>query len=620
MLNVSKNGLTISFDEATASASFTAPSGAVYCQKPSDFRVLSAAADDSGISFVLDCEKLTLSCRYEIKTDETGTYINLDLSSEDEFDGMLRYPTALCVSRGERIIDPYCEDMAFCVEDVIRFDEEQPLFAGSWNSMSFWTIARGEDWVMTAVPTNKDAYLIFTRNEEGLYENCIGWQDEMYHWGYTRSLRYYFGKGNPVTDCAKTYRKVAIQLGKFKTLKEKAEAVPTVDRAIGCGILWLWNDDAMHKLFDKDAKFQPPTEEQLAKRRKIAKEMKDLGMDDLLWSIFDEYVDRETVDYVKSLGYPTSMYQIYTDVMPKDSAHLFPEPRVHRNEKRMPLWPQSIMIQKDGTMYPAWELTGKDGKRHEQHRMCDTAANAMWVDKAIREEVADNGIEGVMMDVCWCCTLECHSKDHPQSRTQAIRSKEKIFEKIQKMGLLRGTENGHEDCVCCCEYNEGMMSPSNFRSDEAGRRMATLYADSEIADRVYDYGLNPRYRVPLWELVFHDCQATYWYWGDSSNSMPSLTKLRDAFNVLYGTAPMYSFNVSNWEKLKELVLASYQRTVPSARALRYAQMTDFCYLTPDMTVQKTEFSDGTVIVANFGDEDFSYEGKAIGKWETVILK
>ncbi|MBQ9914621.1 MAG: hypothetical protein IJO50_00605, partial [Clostridia bacterium] len=288
----------------------------------------------------------------------------------------------------------------------------------------------------------------------------------------------------------------------------------------------------MHKLYDKDAKFTPPTKEQNARRREIAGEMKKLGMDKLLWSVFDECVDRETVDYVKSLGYPTSMYQIYTDVMPKDSAHLFPEPRVHRNEKRMPLWPESIMIQKDGTMYPAWELTGKDGLRHEQHRMCDTAANEMWADKAIKEEVADNGIEGVMMDVCWCCTLECHSKDHPQSRSQAIRSKEAIFEKIKAMGLLRGTENGHEDCVTCCEYNEGMMSPSAFRSDEAGRRMATLYADGEIADRVLEYGLNPRYRVPLWELVFHDCQAAYWYWGDSSNAMPSLAKLRDAFNVL----------------------------------------------------------------------------------------
>ncbi|MBQ9914620.1 MAG: hypothetical protein IJO50_00600 [Clostridia bacterium] len=83
---------------------------------------------------------------------------------------------------------------------------------------------------------------------------------------------------------------------------------------------------------------------------------------------------------------------------------------------------------------------------------------------------------------------------------------------------------------------------------------------------------------------------------------------------------MYSFSVGNWEKLKDLVLASYQRTVPIARALRYAQMVDFSYLTEDMMVQKTEFSDGTVIVANFGEKDFSYEGKVLGKWETVVLK
>ncbi|NCO96008.1 MAG: hypothetical protein GW880_32295, partial [Armatimonadetes bacterium] len=31
------------------------------------------------------------------------------------------------------------------------------------------------------------------------------------------------------------------------------------------------------------------------------------------------------------------------------------------------------------------------------------------------------------------------------------------------------------------------------------------------------WGIGHEYRVPLWELVFHDCIVTTWYWGDASD-------------------------------------------------------------------------------------------------------
>ena len=50
-----------------------------------------------------------------------------------------------------------------------------------------------------------------------------------------------------------------------------------------------------------------------------------------------------------------------------------------------------------------------------------------------------------------------------------------------------------------------------------------------------------QYRLPLWELVYHDCVVAQWYWGDYNNKLPSLWDKRDLFNVLYGTPPMFMF-------------------------------------------------------------------------------
>ncbi len=613
MVLFEKNGYSINFDEKTASARFSNAGGISFGQVPSSFVAKNIKTDENGFVFTVDCNNVVLNCRYEICTDETGTYFNLDIQSDSKFDGMVRYPSGFKTTKGDRIIEPYCEGIAFNAEDTVPIPEENPLFGGSWNSMSFWTLANGSNWIMMAVETNADAYFIFEKNSDGLYCPCVQWQDEMGAWGYIRTIRFYIGNGNPVTGCAKTYRKMMVSTGKFKTLADKAKDVPAIDGAIGSAIVWLWNDDAMSKLYDANVTYTKPSEYQYALRRKIADDMKNSGMDDVLWSIFDENVDKETVEYIKFLGYTTSMYQIYTDVMPKDSVEMFPEPRVARNKKRLEYWPDGLMITKEGEPFPAWELTGKDGKRHIQHRMCDAVA-LDWIEKAIPEEITINGIEGVLMDVCWCCTLECRSKVHPQSRRQAIANKQKIFERMKEMGIVRGTENGHEDSVCCCEYNEGMMSPSVFRSDEAGRRMTHVYDEANTDGKILKYMLNPCYRVPLWELVYHDCQAAHWYWGDSSNSMPKLAPLRDAFDVLYATAPLYSFNVSSWNNLKNVIVDSYRRTVPGARKLRYAEMVSFEYLTNDMQVQKTVFDDGTEIVANFGENEFVYNETVLEKW------
>ena len=124
---------------------------------------------------------------------------------------------------------------------------------------------------------------------------------------------------------------------------------------------------------------------------------------------------------------------------------------------------------------------------------------------------------------------------------------------------------------------------------------------TEVPERVATFQLGHRYRLPLWELVYHDCVVAQWYWGDYNNKLPSLWDKRDLFNVLYATPPMFMFTRSFWNENRDRFVQSYRTICPVVRSVGYAEMTDHVFLTPDRDVQQTVFADGTRVTVNFGD-------------------
>jgi hypothetical protein len=155
-----------------------------------------------------------------------------------------------------------------------------------------------------------------------------------------------------------------------------------------------------------------------------------------------------------------------------------------------------------------------------------------------------------------------------------------------------------------------MLSLGPYRVPEAGRNM--IKAWDEVPERVAKFQLGHKYRLPLWELVYHDCVVAQWYWGDYNNKLPALWDKRDLFNILYGTPPMFMFNRQIWDNNKDRFAQSYKDVCPVARAVGYAEMTDHSFLTPDRDVQQTTFSNGTTITVNFGENPYRLpDGKEV---------
>jgi hypothetical protein len=166
-------------------------------------------------------------------------------------------------------------------------------------------------------------------------------------------------------------------------------------------------------------------------------------------------------------------------------------------------------------------------------------------------------------------------------------------------GLVCGSETGHDASVPYVHYFEGMLSLGPYRVPDSGRNMAEIV--DEVPERVAKFQTGHFYRLPLWELVYHDCVVAQWYWGDYNNKLPSLWDRRDLFNALYGTPPMFMFRRDYWAKNRERFVRSYQTIAPVARATGYSEMLSHRWLTDDHAVQETRFANGTVVTVNFGD-------------------
>jgi len=150
--------------------------------------------------------------------------------------------------------------------------------------------------------------------------------------------------------------------------------------------------------------------------------------------------------------------------------------------------------------------------------------------------------------------------------------------------LVCGSETGHDASVPYVDYFEGMLSLGPYRHPDAGRKMDEII--DEVPELVAKFQVGEKYRLPLWELVYHDCVVAHWYWGDYNNKLPAIWDKRDQFNALYGTAPMFWLKGDLWEQHKDRFVQSYRATAPIARAVGYSEMLDHRFLTPDREVQR----------------------------------
>jgi hypothetical protein len=505
--------------------------------------------------------------------------IRVELAGEGAMQGRLSMPYPFVSKPGMDLIIPMNEGISYPANDASIPEMSLITYGGHGICMPFWGVTDGQAGYMAIFETPNDAQIRIERLD-GLLCVAPAWVPEKQKWGYPRQLRYVFFDQGGYVAIAKRYRAYAQEKGLFKTLKEKRDENPNVDRLVGAVNIWNWDSNAVQ----------------------MVKALQETGIERILWS------NRASAEDVMALnaieGVLTSRYDIFQDCMNPDN---FSQLRGVHSDWTTEGWPKDIVLDASGDWERGWAVRGKDGEWYPCGVLCDKQT-LPYARERVGEELTRIPYRSRFIDTTTASPWrECYHPDHPMTRTESRYYKMELLRLIsEEFHLVTGSETGHDAAVPYTHYFEGMLSLGPYRVPDAGRNMIQVV--DEVPEQVAKFQLGHAYRLPLWELVYHDCLVAQWYWGDYNNKLPALWVKRDLFNLLYGTPPMFMFTKESWEKSKTRFVESYQTVCPTVRKVGYAEMLEHRYLSSDRAVQQTRFGDGTVITVNFGDRPHTLEG------------
>jgi hypothetical protein len=540
-------------------------------------RKINASTAQMGLVSRDDGSKYT--CVVHVEPHAPKILVTVSATASSDLGDDVEYPPAFKTAAGEALVIPTNEGLLYPADDSAVAACNYELYQGSSGLSMAWfgqvTLADGSG-VMAIVRKPDDATLKMKRPDDqqgALLQNTISWEASKGKWAYSRTLEYIFLPSGGYVAQAKLYRAYAESIGLVKTLAQKRAANPNVDKLIGAADIWDW--DSTHAA-------------------QQAQEFKDAGMDRVLWANAES---ADVIDKINQLGYLTSRYDVYQDEYEPSAPEGLPKGD----------WPNDLVVNKDGARVVTWidYRTTADGKKISYTAdACCSVPGVVRAEKMIRADLAAKHYNCRFIDTITASPWrECYSPVHPTTRSVDKQTKMKLLSFVSNTEhLVTGSETGIDSAVPYEDYFEGMMSLSHYRLPDSGYKVG-VYQPPTPDFLKFQIGVG--YRIPLFELVYHDCMIDTWYWGDASNQEPEVWRQRDLWNVLYGTSPIYVLDPARWASQKDRLAQSYKDVSTSDRAVAYAQMLSHAFLTPDHSVQQTRWSNGKVITVNFGSEPYA---------------
>ncbi|MBU5348307.1 glycoside hydrolase [Paenibacillus lautus] len=515
----------------------------------------------------------------------------------------LSFPSAFRTpDKNHYLLQTDSQGLLLPVDDDFYPLEEQPIFFCGGGAAMAWigiTDSVMETGYMAIFETPYDASISLER-KQGLITFEPVWLGSMGEFGYERKIRYvFFDKGGYIAQCKK-YRSYIWPKNNVLTLKENLERFPAIEKVLGAVHIYVW---------DK------------AREASFAKRLKDAGIDKalILWNANHlPYPEDDHSSKLKELGYGTGGYELFTDIHPdsEETAAKLKEIPLKRNVYPG-LYDQITSRKQDGTTY--FNQFGT--------YVCPKAVRPEMI-KRVERETSLYPHETYFLDVYQANGIyECYHSEHPLSRQQYAEAIVKNYELLEEQyGVFLGGEFGADFTGSHGVYVHGMMTLQRtwFGSDinEKGSiyhfgdwknnaRPSIMLGTRTAPDTYLKYSINEYTRVPLYELVYHDAVVTSWRWEDCNHHCPEIWWKKDLFNILYGTAPLWSIDQERWECFQVTFVESYNRICPWLQQICCDELVSHRFVSEDHCVQETRFSSGKRAVVNFGDKPYSFEGQTI---------
>ncbi|MCX8052396.1 MAG: glycoside hydrolase, partial [Armatimonadetes bacterium] len=361
----------------------------------------------------------------------------------------------------------------------------------------------------------------------------VKWIPQWGRFGYERKIIYTFTPSGGYVALAKEFRKYARKQGWLVTLKEKAKSNPNINRLFGAALLWDY-----YKHIDGIEAYNIGVE----------KAIHHVSRWDCFYNyprVFEhDYYRRLEDDIVKeenALGWLTEEYIQLADAFPISDNNLQPNENYDR--------PQTFLTDINNNVVLGWR-----DERGQMSMRC-SAFFLRRAKQAVGARLSYHPINSIYFDVSTQRQLmECYSKFHPRTRTEY---KADVIEVLKYLKSLRLVVHGECAKWWTVPYQDigigtaSILTNLPWHGIHPAKYGQTEYSDRKFPDNVWQkyetWGtLGHRYRVPLWELVFHDCivstqrESDTMDWTSGTADLPfSYVDKKIALCVLFGTMPTY---------------------------------------------------------------------------------
>lgn len=181
-------------------------------------------------------------------------------------------------------------------------------------------------------------------------------------------------------------------------------------------------------------------------------------------------------------------------------------------------------------------------------------------------------------------------------------------------GVFMPTINGIIDDP---DLNVNEMSKYFLGRSFPGYEPEQFFLPVSLKEKYVHLYSDPRFRLPLYEAVFHDSIITTPHYASGSLKFTNIAETGALTEILYQVAPMYHLNLDHFENIKNKI-KNHNDVFRKTHSYSYQYALEaFEYITTDRLVQKTTFGN-LEIIANFKEEPFSIDKRTLSGRSLLI--
>lgn len=300
-----------------------------------------------------------------------------------------------------------------------------------------------------------------------------------------------------------------------------------------------------------------------------------------------------------------------------DSFHSIHDPSLRGTDST---W---ITAQFDRELFEKGPIVRRDGKKRggfkgAGFKLSPIAARA-YVEKRVRENMKNVPYNYYFVDCdAYGEVYDDYSPFHRASQADDVRARlDRLAWISDTFNVVVGSEGGSSYSAKVIHLAEGMFGPvfgwgdPDLKNRDSQYYLGRYYPPDgpkvfvkqvPMKEKYQYFYYDPRFRLPLYEIVFHDSVVTTHQWANSSLKYSNMLDTVALTELLYMVPPLYHMNLDEFDMHRDIMRRHYDFFSPLHRELGFAQMTDFNWAGSDRKLQRAVFDGRVEMIANFSPE------------------